>query len=175
MTDGHRHIGKWIVENYDHICPPKFRFIRLFIYFCCHLYDIWHVTNCESNKMQGNFNMYRPLSTIFILFMFPKLSSWSKKLKTEGLSKPGGVATILYWALISNASGDGELIVKIWKSIERHVQKLDRSHGDKPQRCAHWRLRGKHRQKSCIKPDMTEFQYCPMISPVGQSVWKVLG
>ena len=76
--------------------------------------------------MQGNFCRYRPLYQIF-MFLFPKLSSCCKEaednLPTEGMSRPGGVAAKchqhLYWAVISTASADGELIVEKWKSIRK--------------------------------------------------------
>ena len=64
--------------------------------------------------------------------------------------------------MISTAWGGGDLIVEKW----RHIQNLHRGHGSKLQRCAHSILRGIHRGKRWIKPGVTEFQDCPMLSPV---------
>ena len=43
----------------------------------------------------------------------------------------------LYWAVISTASGEGDVIVDKWKSIERHIQNLHWGHGGKFQRCSY--------------------------------------
>ena len=81
VTDRQRQIGKWVVENYQHIC---------------HLYDIWHVAKCEYNKLQSYFSRYRPLYKILIMSFYSKLSSCCKgadgNLPTKGLSGSGGVA-----------------------------------------------------------------------------------
>ena len=46
--------------------------------------------------MQDNLCRYRPLYKIFIMFLFPKLSSCCKEaennIPTEGMSRTGGVA-----------------------------------------------------------------------------------
>ena len=50
VTDRYSQIGKWVAENYQHICL---------------LYGIWHVAKCQRNKMQGKFRRNRPLYKTF--------------------------------------------------------------------------------------------------------------
>ena len=109
VTDRHRWIGKWVAENYQHIC---------------HLYDIRRVAKCEHNKMQGNFLKYKPLYKIVIVFLFPTLlllvlycyKEAEDNLPTNKMSRQvewqRSVINHLYWAVISTASREGELIVE---------------------------------------------------------------
>ena len=145
VADRQRQIVKSVAENYQHIC---------------HLCGIWHVANRESNEMQDNLHRHKPLYQIFIVILFPKWSSSCKEaednLRTKGMSRPGGVTAKCHQlsplGSISTTSGDGELIVEKWKSIERHIQNLQRGHGGKLQGCAHSRLRKKYWKERWIKP-----------------------
>ena len=54
LTDRHRQIVKWMVQNYQHTFHQMQIFIYLFIYFCYHLCDVWYVTKREVLGMTLN-------------------------------------------------------------------------------------------------------------------------
>ena len=188
MTDRHRQIGKWVAQNYKYICHQKLIFIYLSIYLS--IFSVTYMTygmvlNVRILKYKVTSVGTGHFKYLSLCFCFLNYLAVAKRLKTicqwkecqEDLVEwQQSVINHLYWALISTASGDGELIVEKWKSIERHIQNLHRGRGGKLQRCAHSRLRGKHLEKMVIRqPGVTECHYWPILSPVGQSIWEGLG
>ena len=134
--------------------------------------------------MKSNICRYRPLYTSFIMLLFPELSSCCKEdednLPPEGMSRPGGVTANYHQP--SLLASDINCIRGWWANsgkvevhIKRHMQILHRGHGGKLPGCAHSRLWENHREKRWIKSGVAELQYFPIMSPVGQSVWKALG
>ena len=165
VTDRPRQIGKWVAENHQHIC---------------HLHDIWHAAQYQPTKIfvsTGHFTTFS-WHVCFLNYLAVGENSW-RQFASKGMSRPDGSARKCHQQSLLgrdvHCSGNGELIVEKWKSIERHAHSLHRGHFCKFPRCACSNPRGKHRRKRWMKPGVTEFQYCPVLSPVVQYIWKVLG
>ena len=57
----------------------------------------------------------------------------------------------MYWCVVSTPSGDSNVMVAKWLSLENHIHNKHSRHGQLFRKCSHGRLVGRNRNKKWFK------------------------